>query len=107
MNDYVIFRRHAWADQAALERAAGRAARAANGELAGRLNWIRSYVYEETDGTLGSVCIFQATDRDVLFDHARRADLACDDVRPIARTVIIDADPAPSSRTVATETNPR
>jgi hypothetical protein len=97
MNDYVIFRSHAWPDQAALERAAGRATRVANGELDGRVRWIRSYVYEEADGTLGSVCIFQATDRDMLFEHARRADLACDDVRPIARAMIIDADPAPRS----------
>jgi hypothetical protein len=93
MNDYVIFRRHAWPDPGALERAAGRAARVANGELAGRLNWIRSYVYEEADGTLGSVCICQATDRDVVFEHARRSDIACDDVRPITRAVIIDGDP--------------
>jgi hypothetical protein len=97
MNDYVIFRSNAWPDEAALERAAGRAARITNTELAGQVNWIRSYVYEEPDGTLGSVCIFQATDRDVVFEHARRADLACDDVRPIARTVIIDADPTPRS----------
>jgi hypothetical protein len=32
-----------------------------------------------------------------IFEHARRADLACDDVRPIARTLIIDADPTPRS----------
>jgi hypothetical protein len=93
MNDYVIFRRNAWPDEAALERAAGRSARVARDELEGQVRWIRSYVYEEADGTLGSVCIYQATDRDVVFEHARRADLACNDVRPIARTVIIEADP--------------
>lgn len=97
MNDYVIFRSNAWADEAALERAAGRATRVANSELEGRVRWIRSYVYEETDGTLGSVCIYEATDRDVVFEHARRADLACDDVRPISRTLIIDVDSTPKS----------
>jgi hypothetical protein len=97
MNDYVIFRRNAWPDEAALERAAGRSARVANDELAGRVRWIRSYVYEEPDGTLGSVCIYQASDRETVFEHARRADLACDDVRPITRTVVIDADPLPRS----------
>ena len=93
MNDYVIFRRNAWPDDAALERAAGRLIRAANGELEGRVRWIRSYVYEEADGTLGSVCICQATDSDVIFEHARRADIACDEVRPITRAVVIDSDP--------------
>jgi hypothetical protein len=97
MNDYVIFRSKAWPDEAALERAAGRSARVAQGELMGRVRWIRSYIYEEADGTLGSVCIYQASDREIVFEHARRADLACDDVRPITRTVIIDADPAPRS----------
>jgi hypothetical protein len=92
MNDYVIFRKNAWPDGAALERAAGRSARV-NEELEGRVRWIRSYIYEEADGTLGSVCIYQASDRDIVSEHARRADLACDDVRPLERTVIIDADP--------------
>ena len=92
MNDYVIFRRNAWLDDAALERAAGRLVRVAS-ELEGRVRWIRSYIYEEADGTLGSVCICQATDRDVVLEHARRADIACVDVRPITRAVIIDADP--------------
>ena len=95
MNDYVIFRRNAWPDDAALERAAGRLVRVAN-ELEGRVRWIRSYVYEEADGTLGSVCVCQATDRDVVFEHARRSDIACDDVRPITRAVIIDGDPPAS-----------
>ena len=93
MKDYVIFRKNAWPDEAALERAAGRSARVISTELEGRVRWLRSYVYEEEDGTLGSVCIYQASDRDVVFEHARRADLACDDVRPIARTVIIENDP--------------
>jgi hypothetical protein len=93
MNDYVIFRKNAWPDEAALERAAGRSARVASGELEGRVRWIRSYIYEEPDGTLGSVCIYQASDREIVFEHARRADLACDEVRPIARTVIVEADP--------------
>ena len=97
MNDYIIFRKNAWPDEAALERAASRSARVASTELEGRVRWVRTYVYEEDDGTLGSVCIYQATDRDVVIEHARRADLACHDVRPIARTVIIETDPTPRS----------
>jgi len=90
MNDYIIFRRNAWPDESALERAAGRSVRVASTELDGRVRWLRSYIYEEADGTLGSVCICQATDREVLVEHARRADLACDEVRPITRSVVID-----------------
>lgn len=90
MNDYVIIRRNAWPDDAALERAAGRLARVASADLGGRVRWIRSFIYEEADGTLGSVCLYQATDREVVLEHARRSDVVCDDVRPLTRTVIIE-----------------
>jgi uncharacterized protein DUF4242 len=89
MNHYAIFRRHAFSDDHALERAASRACRVANEEMPDRVRWLRSYVCEEDDGTLCSVCIFQAVDRDAVLAHARRAGLACDTVLPIARTLIV------------------
>ena len=89
MNSYAVFRRRAWRDNAELERAASRSIRIGNEEMADRVRWIRSYVCEEEDGTLGSVCIFQAVDRDAIVEHSRRARLACDDVLPISRTVIV------------------
>lgn len=96
MNDYVIFRRNAWPDDAALERAAGRTARTAHTDLAGQIRWIRSDVFEEPDGTLGGICIYQATDRDALIEHARRSVVPCDDVRPLTRPVILEPDPTPT-----------
>ncbi|HWO12398.1 MAG TPA: nickel-binding protein [Polyangiaceae bacterium] len=89
MNSYVIFRRNAWCDEAALERAAGRSVQVCNEEMPERVRWLRTYVCEEDDGTLGSVCIFQAVDREALFEHARRSGIACDAVMPIVRTVTI------------------
>lgn len=94
MNNYVIFRRNAWLDGADLERAASRAVRAANEDMAGRVRWIRSYVCQEDDGTLGSVCIYQAHDRDALFTHARCANLVCNAVLPLARSIVLD-EPSP------------
>jgi hypothetical protein len=93
MNNYAIIRKKAWRDAADLERAASRSSRVGSEEMPDRVRWIRSYICEEEDGSLGSVCIYQAVDRDAVFEHARRADMACDAVLPIARTVVISDDP--------------
>lgn len=94
MKKYAVIRKKAWRDAAALERAASRSSRVGNEEMPDRVRWLRSYICEEEDGSLGSVCIYEAADRDAVFEHARRADMACDNVIPIARTVIINDEPA-------------
>lgn len=93
MNTYVIHRHSGWASQAELEKAAGRSARVGQTEMADRVRWIRSYVTEQADRRVGTVCIYQATNPDALREHARRADLPCDLIVPIADTVIVNADP--------------
>jgi len=50
-------------------------------------------VLEEEDGTLGTVCIYQAEDADVLMEHAQRAGLPADEILPVADTVIVRDDP--------------
>ena len=40
------------------------------------IRWIRSYVMAEEDGTLGTVCIYQASSEDKIREHAQRAGLA-------------------------------
>jgi uncharacterized protein DUF4242 len=94
MNDYVIFRKNAWRDSADLERAASRSSRVGNEEMSDRVRWIRSYVYQEDDGTLGSVCVYQAVNPEAVEEHARRAALACTAVLPLVRTVVVADDPA-------------
>ena len=58
-----------------------------------QVRWIRSYVIEEEDGTLGTVCIYQSEDEDAIMEHANRAQLAADEVLPVANTVIVRDDP--------------
>ena len=58
-----------------------------------RVKWIRSYVLEEEDGTLGTICIYQAEDEEAILEHAQRAELPADEVIPVANTVIIRDDP--------------
>jgi hypothetical protein len=95
MNSYAIFRRNAWRDAAELERAASRSSRVCNEEMPDRVRWVRSYVCAEEDGTLGSVCIYQAVDADAVMEHALRARLPCDTLMPLVRAVIILDDPVP------------
>lgn len=90
MQKYIIVRRSAWADSAALERAAGRASRVCIEDMPERVRWLRTYICEEADGTLSSVCVFEARDAEALHEHSRRAQLACDVVLPITRTVYIE-----------------
>ena len=90
MKKYMIIRRNAWSDAADLERAASRASRVCIEEMPERVRWLHTYICEEEDGTLSGVCVFEASDADALREHARRANLACDAVLPIARTVFIE-----------------
>jgi hypothetical protein len=95
MNTYVILRRSGWNSSAELSEAAARSSRVGNEEMPDRVRWIRSYVTDEGNGRVGTVCIYQATDEEAVRDHARRAGLPCDSVIPVADTVIINPDPVP------------
>ncbi len=93
MNTFVILRRGAWEDASDLEDAAAESIRVADEEMPDQLQWIRSYVIEEEDGTLGTVCIYQAEDADTLMEHAQRAGLPADEILPVVNTVIVRDDP--------------
>jgi thiamine biosynthesis protein ThiC len=97
MNTYVILRRSAWASGAELEEAAARSTRVGDDEMSDDIRWIRSYVLQETDGSVGTVCIYQATSPEAIREHARRADLAADEIVAVADTVIVRADPQPAT----------
>ena len=93
MHTYVILRRGAWEDEPDLQAAAAESTRVADEEMPGQVKWIRSYVLEEEDGTLGTVCIYQAEDEDAIMEHAQRAGLPADEVLKVADTVIVRDDP--------------
>ena len=94
MNTYVILRRHGWQTAADLEEAAARST--AEGEkMADDVRWIRSYVTAESDGTVGTVCIYQGTSPEAIREHASRAGLPADEVIDVSGTVIVRPDPQP------------
>jgi len=93
MKLYAIRRPTAWAGGEELEAAAAKSAAIGNDEMADRVRWIRSYVVEELDGRLGTICIYQAADPESLREHARRVGMPGDDILPIVNTVVVRPDP--------------
>ena len=93
MNQYMIRRRTAWASPAELEAAAQRSTELADAEFPDSIRWIRSYVVQEDDGTLGTVCIYEARDSGAVNEHAARVGMPADEVLAIADTVVVRPDP--------------
>jgi sporulation protein YlmC with PRC-barrel domain len=94
METYVILRRNGWRTAEDLGAAAERST--AEGErMPDDVAWIRSYVLEELDGTVGTVCVYQASSPEAIRRHAAAADLPVDEIVKVADTVIVRPDPAP------------
>lgn len=93
MKTYAIRRRRAWQSAAELEAAASKSARIGNEEMSRQVRWIRSYVVQEPDDTLGTLCIYQAESADAIREHARRVGMPADEITPVANTVIVRDDP--------------
>lgn len=94
MQLYAIIRRDGWATGSDLEAAAGRSSNVGDNEMSDDIRWIRSYVLGEESGSLGTVCIYEASSPEAIRDHAQRADLPVTEIIPIADTVIVRPDPA-------------
>ena len=97
MNLYVILRREGWRSAADLEVAAARSTRVGDEDMPDEVRWIRSYVLDEGDGAVGTVCIYEAVSEEALRKHASLADLPVDAVIPVAGTVLVRPDPEPAA----------
>ena len=96
MNTYMIRRRSGWKSAEELGEAAERSKQVAEDEFPDAIRWIRSYVIEEPDGALGTVCIYQASDEDAVRRHADSVGMPADEVLVVADTVIVRPDPEPA-----------
>ena len=96
MQLFAILRRNGWRTPEDLEAAAERSTAEGN-KRPDEVRWIRSYVLEEPNGGLGTVCIYEAASADAVRSHASAADLPVDEVVPVADTVIVREDPAPAA----------
>jgi hypothetical protein len=92
MNLYAILRRDGFADGPTLQEAAARSTKVGD-DMPDDIRWIRSYVLGEEGGSLGTVCIYQASSEDAIRKHAKSADLPVTEIIPIADTVVVRPDP--------------
>jgi hypothetical protein len=93
MQTYVILRREGWESPAALAEAARRSRRIAAEDMPDDIRWLRSYVLDESRGTVGTVCVYQASSPEAIRRHARLARLPVDEIVAVADTVVLLPDP--------------
>jgi Protein of unknown function (DUF4242) len=95
MRLYAILRRSGWDTPEELQEAAERSS-AAGERMGDDVRWIRSYVLDEADGRVGTVCIYEASSPEAIRRHAEAALLPADEIIPVADTVVIQPDPVPA-----------
>jgi Protein of unknown function (DUF4242) len=93
MDLYVILRRNGWASGEELQAAAARSTQVGNEEMPDDVRWIRSYVLDEGNGSVGTVCIYEGSSPEAIREHASRAGLPADEVIRVADTVLVRPDP--------------
>ena len=96
MKTYVILRRNGWQTPDDLQAAAARSTTEGD-KRPDEIRWIRSYVLGEEAGSVGTVCIYEASSPEAIREHAAAADLPVDEIIPIADTVVVRPDPAPAA----------
>lgn len=96
MDTYVILRRSGWRSPQDLERAAARST-AEGDKMPDEVRWIRSYVLDEGGGTVGTVCVYQASSPEAIRKHAGAAELPVDEIIKVADTVLVRDDPGPGA----------
>jgi hypothetical protein len=92
MQLYTIRRRNAWKDADELRATAERST--AEGEkMPDDIRWIRSYVLAEDDGTLGTLCVYEASSPEKIREHAGRVGMPADEIALVGDTVVVRPDP--------------
>jgi hypothetical protein len=94
METYVILRRNGWRTPEELQEAAARST-AEGDRTPDDIRWIRSYVLAEPNGSVGTVCVYQASSPEAIRAHAQRAGLPVDEIVAVADTVLVRPDPTP------------
>jgi hypothetical protein len=97
MQLYAILRRSGWRSADDLGEAAQRSTRVGDEDMPDDVRWIRSYVLDEGAGTVGTVCIYEATSPEAIRKHASLADLPVDEIIAVADTVVVRPDPQPAT----------
>jgi hypothetical protein len=94
VDTYVVVRRNGWRTAEDFRWTAARSSEEAE-LMPEDIDWVRSYVLEETDGSVGAVCVYQASSPEAVRAHAVRAGLPIDEIVKVLDTVVMRPDPFP------------
>jgi hypothetical protein len=89
---YAIMRRGGWRTPEELYAATARST-AEGDKTPDDIRLIRSYLLAETNGSLGTVCICEASSPEAIRRHAVTAALPVDEIVSVADSVVVRPDP--------------
>ena len=92
MKLYVIRRPSGWGNPEELA-AAARSRQVGDEQMSADIRWIRSYVVHESDGGLGTICIYQASSPEKIREHAAWVGMPADEITEVVDTVFVRPDP--------------
>jgi Protein of unknown function (DUF4242) len=93
MQLYAIRRSSGWSSPAELPGVVERSSQVGDEEMSEDIRWIRSYVVHEPDGSLGSLCIYQASSPEKIREHALRVGMPATEIFAVADTLVLRPDP--------------
>jgi hypothetical protein len=93
MKLYAIRRNDGWASPEEVQASATRSLHVGDDEMPEDIRWIRSYVVREPDGSLGTICIYEASSPEKIREHALRSDMPATEIFEVADTVVVRPDP--------------
>src|SRR5262245_6469954 len=93
MKLYAIRRSNGWHSPDQVEMTAAKSLQVGDEEMSDDIRWIRSYVVHEEDGSLGTICIYEASSPEKIREHAFRSDMPATEIFEVADTVVIRPDP--------------
>ena len=93
MKLYAIRRPSGWGSPADVEVTAARSLHVGDEEMREDIRWIRSYVVHEEDGSLGTICIYEASSPEKIREHASRSEMPATEIFEVAATVVVRPDP--------------
>ena len=95
MEIYVTLRRGGWRTADELARALARST-SEDDRMPTHVAWLRSYVLDERDGSVGTICIFQAESPEAIRRHAAAATLPIDEIVKVEEVIIVRPDTVPA-----------
>lgn len=95
MKLYAIRRVSGWVTPEELHATAALSKEVGDEEMSADIRWIRSYAVREPDGSLGTICIYEASSPEKIREHAARVDMPATEIFEVADTVLVRPDPVP------------